>query len=119
MLSSLDESFRQYLELRQVGYPKNEMPRRFGGRVNPSSVWRATGDDDCRIDLGNAYLIVDTSTAADKYGKKDFLSEAPDAEKTYLSEDGIPIEQQLEQSQGPWLATDMGKMTVCFDSLQV
>ncbi|KAH6692694.1 hypothetical protein F5X68DRAFT_229047 [Plectosphaerella plurivora] len=61
MVSSLDPASRQNASLVFEPYgPGNRKPNRFAGKVSPDGVWRTSDELACGVDLGNAYLIMDS-----------------------------------------------------------
>lgn len=121
LLSSLDAASRQNITLSYEEYNgTNHKPHRYADKVDPSGVWRTTDELACGVDLGNAYLVMDTS-------------KWPSTEVAGLEYQVINEYGQL--NRGPWLdagvtlsADDkteyptvpdksLGWVSVCFDSL--
>jgi hypothetical protein len=108
MLSSLDESSRQKIKLNYRKYAQIQRQARFGGRVNPSGVWRTSnGESSCGVDLGSAYLIMTC-----------LYSESQPNEN-------LVIKQTSRGTGGAWQGLELvspsspalGSMSICFDSL--
>lgn len=117
MLSELDPASRQDIELSYKDYSNNQGPNRFQGRINPPRA--SNKEHACGVDLGNAYLIMDTS------GRR----AGPEEDLDYV------VREYTDANRGAWLGTyvglspedlakrpdyvnwGLGWVTICFDSL--
>ncbi|KAF2727921.1 hypothetical protein EJ04DRAFT_569950 [Polyplosphaeria fusca] len=115
LLSQLDASGQRDLNLTYKKYDEGRAPSRFQGHVKPLGVWRSDDQRACGVDLGNAYVVMDTRGPFDSAwfpGGYDYDG------KKGLDGPGHGPWRRIDvehDAQDP--LTSLGNVTICFDSL--
>lgn len=115
LLSQLDASGQRDLNVTYKKYDEGRAPSRFQGHVNPLGVWRSDDDRACGVDLGNAYVVMDTRGPFNVDGFPGGY-----AYKDRNAFDGPeygPWRRIDVEDDAPDPLTRLGNVTICFDSL--